>query len=420
MEMTWIFIIVVILLIVWQHHREKNWVNLISILMAPYVILVALNNLLVKKVGFYMIEDNVLVMLLAAFLLFFVGGLPFNAGKFNHNSEADNEKKLAMYDIDAMNAALYIIGIMGLIKMVVLFLRGAFNSSNIDLAEGTMGNGIVGHLLLASYSIVPIVFLYWTYTKKLKYLISIMMIFVVTFSSLVKYNIVGVFVTTFIFILMYRKSLLKRSIVVLVAAVVAVFIGNYALTFFIKGAYSEISYTFYLGHLWTYMSGSLIYDNYIFSKGVGVGLTVGYKLMTFLCALPNMFLNKFMGITLFPHTRKNDLFTSSFGETSNVTDAIGYLFPSKGDIYEIVLWAFVICALGFLFALIYRKNTRRSNKFNTFIANFLCYFVFFSFFGTFYINSSPWEILVYSLFVPNLFFERRIRIGRKVRLKWRK
>lgn len=420
MEMTWVFIIVVTLLIVWQHHREKNWVNLISILMAPYVILVSLNNLFVKELGFYMIEDNVLIMLLAAFMLFFIGGLPFNAGKFNHDNEADNEKKLALYDIDAMNVVLFIIGIIGLIKIVVLFMQGAFSGSNIDEAEGVMGNGIVGHLLLASYSIMPIVFLYWTYTKKLKYLISILMIFVVTFSSLIKYNIVGAFVTTFIFILMYRKSLLKRSIVLLVVAVVAVFIGNYALTFFIKGTSSQVSYIFYLGHLWTYMSGSLIYDNYIFSSGVGVGLTVGYKLMTFLCALPNMFINKVFGVTLFPHTRKDDLLTSSFGETSNVTDAIGYLFPSKGDVYQIALWALAIIVLGFLFALIYKRNTRNSGKFNTFIANFLCYFVFFSFFGTFYINSAPWEILVYSMFIPNLFYGRRFYFGRKVRLKWKK
>ena len=412
--MTWVFVIVISLLIVWQHYREKNWINLISILMAPYVILVALNNLLITKLGFYQIDDDVLVMLLAAFLLFFIGGLPFNAGKIYHVREADNIEKLGMYDIGMMNGILYLIGIIGLAKIAILYFQGSFSAENIDAAEGVMGNGIVGHLLLASYSILPIVFLYWTYNRKIKYLLGILMIFVITFASLVKYNIIGLFVSVFIFILLYRKSLLKRAVLILVATTIAIFFGNYALTFFIKGASSAVSYSFYLGHLWTYMSGSLIYDNYIFTKGLAVGLGTGYKLMTFLCALPNMFLNKFAGITLFPHTRKNDLLTSSFGETSNVTDAIGYLFPSKGNWSEIFFWAITIFVLGLLFALIYRKNTRKSNKYNTFIANFLCYFVFFSFFGTFYINSSPWEILVYSAIIPNLFY------GRKVKIKWRR
>lgn len=402
MTTTIVFLSITFLLIYLQKRRENNWINLISILMTPYFVLVFLNNFFIYKTGFYKINDSVLIMLLVSFLLFYVGGRVFNVRGVFLNQENENLDKFKNYNMNSMIVFLYAIGIIALLKLLTLYLGGQFNSSNVDAAEGIMGNGPVGHLLLCSYAILPIVFLYWTYTKKIWHLIPVLLIFVATFATLVKYNIIGVFVSLFIFLLIYKKSILKRAVLVLVFAVLAIFIGNYTLTFAIKGV--NVSSSFYLGHLWTYMSGSLIYDNYIFTKGIRVGISTGYKLMTFLSALPNMFINAISGAKIFPHERQQDLLISSFGENSNVVDAIGYLFPSKGDISDIILYGMVIFIIGFIFTGIYKWGMKKSDMFNTFIANFLSYFVFFSFFGTFYINSSPWEILVYSLIIPSLFF----------------
>lgn len=408
MLITILFLIVSGSLIVIQKRKENNWINLISILVAPYFVLVFLNNFFVYRTGFYRIDDRVLIMLMVSFLLFYIGGRIFNVQEGFLNQEYENEMKFENYHMNAMIAFLYFVGICGLIKIFLLYRAGQFSFNNIDSAEGVMGNGPVGHLLLCSYSILPIVFLYWTYTKKFRHFLPILMIFLTTFASLVKYNIIGVFVSLFIFLLIYRKSYLKRAVFVLIIAVVAIFIANYALTFAIRRA--TVDSSFYWGHLWTYMSGSLIYDNYIFTKGIRVGVSIGYKLMTFLCAFPNMFILKITGHKIFPHERQDDLLTSSFGENSNVVDAFGYLFPSKGDVSEIIMYGIVIFLIGFLFMGIYQHNMKKSDMFNTFIANFLTYFVFFSFFGTFYINSSPWEILIYSLIIPNLFY----RTGKKL------
>lgn len=402
MTITIVFLSIIFLLIYLQKRRENNWINLISILMTPYFVLVFLNNFFVYKTGFYKINDSVLIMLLVSFLLFYVGGRVFNVRGAFLNQENENLDKFKNYNMNSMIVFLYAIGIIALLKLLTLYFGGQFNASNVDTAEGIMGNGPVGHLLLCSYAILPIVFLYWTYTKKIWHLIPVLLIFVATFATLVKYNIIGVFVSLFIFLLIYKKSILKRAVLVLVFAVLAIFIGNYTLTFAIKGV--NVSSSFYLGHLWTYMSGSLIYDNYIFTKGIRIGISTGYKLMTFLSALPNMFINAISGTKIFPHERQQDLLISSFGENSNVVDAIGYLFPSKGDISDIILYGMVIFIIGFIFTGIYKWGMKKSDMFNTFIANFLSYFVFFSFFGTFYINSSPWEILVYSLIIPSLFF----------------
>lgn len=404
--MTIVFVSVIGLLILLESKLEKNWINPVSCLMAPYVVIVFLNNVFMYRTGFYRIEDNVLWMVLGAFVAFWLGGVPFKRKPFGRFiSECDNEKRFERYNIRGMTAYLYVVGVASMIKLIAVYMSGQFGSENIISAEGVMGQGIVAHMVLSSYALIPIVFLYWTYKKKMKYIIPILMIMIATFATLIKYNIIGLFVSIFLFTAIYNKKILKKAIVLLVIVVVATFVGNYALTFFIRGDMPNP--LFYLQHFWKYVGGSLIYDNYIFVSGLRTDVSIGYKLMTFLCALPNMFLGKLFDIRLFPHERQNDFLVSNFGETSNVVDAIGYLFPSQGTILEVVLFLGVMFLVGLLFTGVYRKCIFVSSRFSTFLANFLGYFLFFSFFGTFYINSGPWEILVYSLVLPPLFYKKR-------------
>lgn len=58
--------------------KRKSWVNLIYILVAPYIILVFLSNFFMCRMGFYKINDSVLIMLLCSFNLFYIGGIPFS------------------------------------------------------------------------------------------------------------------------------------------------------------------------------------------------------------------------------------------------------------------------------------------------------------------------------------------------------
>lgn len=407
--MLFVFLLISILIIIIQYRREKNWLNLSSLFIVPYLVLVSINNIIIYRFGFYQISDSVLLMLTCAFSLFYIGSRVFVVNSNTLIKEQDNEERFAEYDIDTMTIFLYIVAIAGLIKAFIMFRNGQFAATTISDVEGTISRGIVGHLLLASYSVLPIVFLYWTYIKKLKYIIPVLGIFLVSFATFIKYNIIGIFVSLFIFLIIYKKSVIKIAVIILVTAAVGIFFVNYAVVFYIRGVFSNATTQFYLEHLWTYMCGSLIYDNYIFTNGVRVGVGISYKLMTFLCALPNMFIGKLFNIKLFPHMRQPDMLTASHGVTSNVVDSIGYLFPSKGSLFDLLLFGIVFLTIGALFSYIYRRNMKNNRKFNTFIANFLCYFVFFSFFGTFYVQSGPWEILVYSLILPNLLYKRKIR-----------
>ena len=94
------------------------------------------------------------------------------------------------------------------------------------------------------------------------------------------------------------------------------------------------------------------------------------------------------------NTRTNQILYGT--SCDNVTDAFGYLYPAKGDVGEHILYFFIMIVLGAMFSSAYVRAKRRDSLFNTYIVNLITYFVFFSFFGTFYINPGPWEMLIYA------------------------
>lgn len=404
--MTIAFLIITGLIIFIQYKREGNIVNLVSLITAPYFAIVFMNNFFLVKTGFYKISDSVLVMLSTSLVAFFIGATIATPRRMPEIQETDNEARFSQYRMMAIRNVLIFIGIIGIVRVSYLILIGRFNGINFNNVEGTATSGIVGHMLLFSYSLLPIDFLYWLDNKKkISFLIPVIMIIATTFSSFIKYNVIGVIITLFSFTCIYKKSLLRKAVFFLVIFTVVLFFANYALGFYLRSV--NVNSAFYVTHLWSYVVGSVIYDNYLFPNGINTHITLGYKIMTFLMALPNMFIKKVVGGNgLFPHVKKEYLSIGSvYGQTSNVTDAFGYLFPVKQGIFSYILYYILIFALGFIFSRLYLKAKSKDKFFNTRICNFMTYFVFLSFFGTFYISPGPWEILVYSSIVPFLFLK---------------
>ena len=396
-----IFLLVSVSLVAYQTYREKNIGNMLAFLVVPYVILVVFNNFFMYRLGFYEISDKVLLMLTLAFIAFFIG---INLIFYNKPCliyERDNEARFRSYDIDKMMILLYAVSAVAFIKLVYLLIRG-------DITNSEMGSGAVGHLLLICYAVVPIVFLYWTYHKKqVKFLIAVLLIFVMNFATFIKYNIIALIVSTFIFSLIYKKSVLKKACVLLVSVVFFAFCFNYVLDFLMKGVFGQTSIDFYFNHLWVYCSGSLIYDNYVFTTGVNVGMSMFEKLAIFFFALPNMFLSKIFGKRFFPYSIMGfERVGSVEGQASNVTDAFGYIYPSLGGAVDVIAFYVLIFAIGVLFSLIYFNCKKQRYRFSPLMSNFLTFFIFLSFFGTFYVLSGPWEILVWSIIVPLLFLRK--------------
>ena len=405
---TILFLAISFLMIVFQRYREGRWINLISLLVTPYLLIVFFNNFYVYKLGFYKISDSVIAMLLMAFVAFFLGTLLFTQ-KTKPHAEENNLQVLRRYDMKRIKCFLYIVGVIGIIKAFFLYKQGIL-LNDMDDSEGIMGNGIVAHMLLASYSVLPIYFLNWTYNKTIKDLVPVILVIIVAFSSFVKYNVIGPIVTLFIFISFYRKSLLKKASIVMLLFVLIVFVSNYAIDFTVAG--NELESSFLLGHFWKYFSGSIIYDNYIFTSGIRTDIGLPSKVLVFIFALPNMFISKLFDEGVFQHVGQELRDVSDFGEQSNVVDVIGYLYPSKGEVSDIILFLLFLFFMGVLFSYLYKKHFSKSTVFDTFIANFLTYFVFLSFFAPFYVLSNPWEIIIWALFLPPLFYKRNLKTNK--------
>ena len=402
--MTAIFLLVVLILTCLESAREKNPVNMVSLLAMPYFIIVFLNNFFVYRLGFYLIEDRVLLMLMASIAAFFAGSCLASPGGVPLIAEESNGDRFGRYNIRAMTAFLLFIGFAALMKFLRLYSQGLFRGDRFDESEGLMNRGVIGHLLLISYSVLPIIFLYWLeHREKWICLLATGLIVCVTFTTLVKYNVIGVVVNLFVFTMLYKKSLFKKGVVVLVGLVVLLFVGNYFLGFYLRDI--TVDPSFYVDHFWVYAAGSTIYDNHLFDFSITQSSPVLYRVMIFLIAFPNMFIKKLTGGKgVFLHVKKEFLPVGvRKGQIANVTDAFGYLFPVRGSAAEVMTYFLFIVATGFLFMYLYVKAGSRKEYFYPFISCLLTYFVFFSFFGNFYVNPGPWEVLIYSLVVPNLF-----------------
>ena len=147
-----------------------------------------------------------------------------------------------------------------------------------------------------------------------------MLVNLVDFSSFIKYNVLGPIVTLFIFVSLYRSTLLKKASIGLAFFVLIIFMANYLIGFIISG--SDVDPSFYIGHFWKYFAGSVIYDNYIFTTGIRVDTTFFYKILTFFFALPNMFFKIIFDEEYFPHIGQSMRDVSDFGEESNVVAVI--------------------------------------------------------------------------------------------------
>ncbi len=404
-----LYSLVLFLLIGIQYTQEKRWFNLISILSLPYLIIVILNNIIASKLGFFPISDKALILYSSSVVCFYLGSLPLNLRASTKYTNDAVITCLSNYKIKTMTIVLSLIAILGLIK-VILNLSSGINILSLSTNEGELASGITGHILNLSYSIAPIVFLYWTYSpRKILYLLPIILLLFVNFLSFVKYHTIGFAINLFIFTILYRPSLAKKAIILLCALITTVFVLNYAISFASQDV--EVASTFYYNHLWKYCAGSLINGNYLFAENeVSQNVSIWYKILSCLSALPNLFIYGLFDTTIFPNIGFEMFPVNTSGEESNVINLFGYFFNPTGGITEILVYYAIIILFGGFSALLYKKQFYESKKkyhLSTFLSSYLTFFIFLSFFSPYGTLSGPWEICLLSLIIPPIFKKKR-------------
>ena len=102
------------------------------------------------------------------------------------------------------------------------------------------------------------------------------------------------------------------------------------------------------------------------------------------------------------------------GEAGNVIDFIGFMYSSgfKNQILDNISFLLFWFVMGSLFSILFYKGINRQGNIRITICIVITFFCILSFFGVYASLSTTWEILIWSMIIPN-FFNGRIVFGRK-------
>ena len=408
--------IAILLLIEWK--VTKNFINIFSMTAIPYFVIIPLNNLyFADLLGFYKVDNEVIEMLLLGLISIFIGCLV--AGIFNSRRllyvkvEDDVNVIFERYDVRKIARLILLIEMIMLIRAAFIFFQSGI--SGFSNNEGAYLSGGVGHLYLMIFPLLPVVLLKWLTDKKEKmYLIIYIIGLFIAALSFVKYNVISLVIITYIFICIHNKKYIVKGAILMIVLIVAFFIGNYILGFIANNMIGEVSNSFYKNHLWMYISGSLIHDNKIFSAGLNQNCGMIYKIVYCLAPLPNMFYKLFTGSTFTFHINVPMEILGRNGEAGNVIDFIGFMYSSgfKVPFLDKISFSLFWIFMGLLFSIFFYRGMRRQGNLRITICIIITFFCILSFFGVYASLSTTWEILIWSMIIPN-FFNGRIVFGRK-------
>ena len=415
--MEFIVLPIIFMTILCSKYIHKNWINPHNALALPYFVIILIHKLYGESLGFYPISNKTMIIVTIGIVLFFLGTsltMLFKRNEYQSSSLSflEYEDVFKFYRIKGMlNYALIVVAISGIRTIYQIYRLGIRGLSD---NEGLVISGIIGHLMLTIYPIVPVLFFYWLKHRKTKYKWRILAITIcyigMLFLTFVKYHVAGIIIIIFLLSVNHEPKYFKKGVVILSTLVIGLFVLNYVAGFISANIIKQVNRSFYTTHLWGYISGSLINSGKWISGFPAATSSVPYKLLSYIFVLPNMFISTIFKENLFPVASGVPM--SIIGnnmETSNVVDAISTLYPSNGDALEVIFFSIAMIALGGIFEYIFIKQKGRNSRLQISTAVIMTFMLFFSFFGTFYMNPMPWEIIVYSYIIIGLF-DKRIRL----------
>lgn len=410
---------IVLGILIWLSYiQNRKLLNPMSIITIPYMFIIPINNWIAIKYGFYPINDETIIMHMVAFIMFFSGSSVISISTLEYTKDEIGRKlnKFNFYNMNAMcNYALAVESVIA-VRAIKIILGKGMKWFVDDANEGYLMTGPCGHLMLTLYVVLPIIFYYWLKNKKkIKYGLSTIIGISLIFMTFVKYHVICLVVLIYLFCAAEDARYLKKGALAIVIICCGAFVSSYVVTFILRKSFNNVNGQFYLYHLWKYIGGSLINNNLIFTEGIRIRFDCFYKLGSILMALPNMFIVGLFGKNKVLYVPGLEMFkVAENGEASNVVDLIGYIFPSKGDAVELLFFCLIIFLFGAISQVLYNNYKRRIYEFTVSTWVFITFFCFFSFFAVYGTLSNPWEILVYSMIIPQIF-NKKIRLnGRKL------
>ena len=324
------FVLVCGILIYMSYHISHDMINIVSVFTVPYMLIVPINNFIMIKRGFYMISEQVLCLIGGSLVCTFIGYIATNTYLKVHKrvsvyQEQELENKFSHYKMHGMLKYVIFVESVALLRFVFVIVTRGISYLASSGFEGYMLSGPLGHLLLTAYPLVPILFLYWLrHKRQARYLIATLLCIVLMFTTFVKYHVVGIIVLIYLFVALEDRKYLNKGLIIVSCVAIGAFVLNYIVSFMLRGTAAQVAQDYYINHLWNYMAGSIIHDNWIFTNGINIGLSLLWKIAR---------------VVLTPF---NSLAVSLFGkgmEAPTVKNLIGYV-PMGSKCYRCV-WLFL-------------------------------------------------------------------------------
>lgn len=381
---------------------------------APYVVIIVVNNLIMKNLGFVQISDNTIIIQIVTILLFYFGTI---TGYYIGNNYQYRRKKFELRDIDMSTLFGMTLICITIIGIDVLIHLKRYGFSLIAGGEEQYNrSSISAHLtlLLVTLTILNID-AFFEYHKK-KYLIVFFIALGLIFLTFTKYHIISTVLACFIYLSIKRPQYIKIIGILTLGGIALMFIANYGIGF-VASKVVGVPKTFYLEHMWLYISGGIInIDNATAYLRMGrfSNLSFGNWVIEMLTRFPSLLTEKIFGFTFTDYNFSLKMPYMSLGNgTSNVICIPGAALIQGGWICYI----FFVLISGILVECLFAKALKTKSIKNLLIASIFLSYSMLSFFASFFELVAPWESMLWVILSIPLLHKHFVfgKIGSKNR-----
>lgn len=410
-----LFIIVFATIIGFEKLFQKSAMGAFFFMATPYLFIIVVNNSLAARFGFYKISTESTLLIGCGFLLFYLGcciarfvwekKTKLKLQVTNNIPSMVPQKstgKISYVNIKAMFYITFAVLLFRLADMSLEFLQSGLAEMAMNDMDSFRMRGPWAHAFLAIYPLMAIQFSYWLKHKEHKKFLFLTVFFIiVAFSSFIKYNIITAVLLLYLYAGIGNKKVLLRGAAIVAALVSGGFILNYFLSFVWRGF--RVAESFYLEHLWTYISCGVINTNYVVGSS-GLRFDVLDMLISMISSFPRMMVNGIVGTEVISSSNiVIPYYTVSLnGKVGNVVNTFAYVFTGGSIIIFISFCIFWGCISEIFFRMAkYSQNAT--------LKVMGCIYIIFnilSFFAPYAIVSTPWEMLFWTLLVVPLFMRK--------------
>ncbi|SDQ14919.1 DUF6337 family protein [Virgibacillus salinus] len=398
-------LLVYILIIFILYLLRTNLLNTTIFIVTPFIFIIIINNLIATTFGFFSISDKVIMVIIVFLVVFFTGTL--FSDYFLSKIRLPESKLSGVYNINIKNITTYVVTVF-VLKLIQIGYFSVTSSSKELVKSGYKDfglDGIIGHLFLSTYPLLGIL-LYVGIKQNKKYLIGIVLTgILLAFFSFVKYHVISLVFILYLYISIKDKKYWLKGARISLLIVPFLFILNYAILFLARNAHPDLS--FYIYNIWTYIAGSVINMNILVHEGI-INDNIGSWFAETFLALPNFIFKNLIGesykLEEFSIGLQTIGFNMNSGElTSPVVSTVGQLYSFN----NLLLFILLVFIWGMILEFLFTKSLQtKGETLKLFVSVFIT-FSMLSFFSNYYTLMIPWEIMLFSIFIPKLFLYKK-------------